>query len=450
MPTLQVAKALWQKDGRDGVSLAHEDDPRWQAVLRITRSDTFAKATRLCQFLMYVCERSLTNRLEEITEQQIGVHVFGKPATYNPSDDTIVRATARQLRQRLAVYYQEVGIRDSLKITIPRGGYIPIFVSEETEPLRTSILTEPSEEVHFIAEPETAPAPSSAHSKPQKQSKHIFAWGVVAGFAFAACAYLLFYTLTTRPTASEALWKQLFTRKRQTLIVAGDAGLNIFENLSRHEVDLDEYSSHSYLKSPEAQTPTGYTWDPLATRTYTTVQNLRLASQLIALPEARSTSMRIRFARELSMEDLKESNAILLGSPQYDPWEHLLEKDLNFTVHYDGVANTITIYNRAPQQGEQGSYTWTPSNPSHIGYALITLTNNLSGSGKILLVQGTTAAGDDAAGDFLLNEQRIGSVLKFAEDRFGRLHNFQLLIETTMTGGDSHASRVIAEKILKN
>jgi hypothetical protein len=448
MPALQIAESPHKKNRDEPEPTNYEDDPRWHATLRITKSEPFLKAARLCQFLLYISERTLTGRLEEITEQQIGVHVFGKSTTYNPSDDTIVRATARQLRQRLAVYYQETGSRESIKVTIPRGGYVPVFLIEEIISPDISELPKDKTAIQPRATSEIDSASQNLSARRTAERRwRDFGLGALVGFALVLPFYLKTVIHRSKRLPTEALWDQLFTGNRETLIVPGDAGLNIFENLSRHEVDLNEYASHSYLKNSYAQTPLGYSWDPLATRTYTTVQNLRLAAQLNALPQARSSMTKIRFARELTMDDLKESNAILLGSPQYNPWEHLIEKDLNFTIHYDGTANVITVENRLPRQGEQKTYTWAPFSSNHIGYALITLTNNLSGNGKILLVQGTTAAGDDAAGDFLLSQDGISTALKSVEDHSHRLQNFQLLIETTLIGGDSHASRVIATRV---
>ena len=58
---------------------------QWQLVERILASSGFAKSSRLCSFLTYICERALEGHNEDIHEQQIGIRVFGRPAAYNPS-----------------------------------------------------------------------------------------------------------------------------------------------------------------------------------------------------------------------------------------------------------------------------------------------------------------------------------------------------------------------------
>jgi hypothetical protein len=78
---------------------------------------------------------------------------------------------------------------------------------------------------------------------------------------------------------------------------------------------------------------------------------------------------------------------------------------------------------------------------------LITLTDNLTRNGKVLLVQGTTAAGDDAAGNYLFDEQAMRNLIATVKTKAGGMRNFQVLIETTMMGGNSYSSRIIAERV---
>ena len=68
-----------------------EGDPRWQLVQRVIESAQFSKSPRLSSFLLYIVAKSLEGRQSEITEQQIGVHVFGRPLGYRTVDDNIVR-----------------------------------------------------------------------------------------------------------------------------------------------------------------------------------------------------------------------------------------------------------------------------------------------------------------------------------------------------------------------
>lgn len=82
-------------------------DSRRDLAQRIAASRTFARSARLPQFLLYVCDRALTGRTDEITEQQIGVQVFGRPSDYSSGEDNIVRVHARRLlRKKLEINRQ--------------------------------------------------------------------------------------------------------------------------------------------------------------------------------------------------------------------------------------------------------------------------------------------------------------------------------------------------------
>src|SRR5262249_29463573 len=61
----------------------------------------------------------------ELKETSIGVEVFGRPADYDPKQDSIVRTEAGKLRTRLAEYYGGEGAGDAIVIELPKGGYAP-------------------------------------------------------------------------------------------------------------------------------------------------------------------------------------------------------------------------------------------------------------------------------------------------------------------------------------
>lgn len=105
-----------------------DNDERWKLALRVAASPGFSKSTRLRDFLLYVCEKTLTDRQDEVHEQQIGLEVFGRRDGYNPSEDNIVRVEARELRKRLDRYFSSpAGRTEELRIKIPKGGYAPCF-----------------------------------------------------------------------------------------------------------------------------------------------------------------------------------------------------------------------------------------------------------------------------------------------------------------------------------
>src|ERR1700722_207457 len=112
---------------------AYPDDPRWQLAQRIAASGSLGRSRLLADFLLYVVDRHIRNRTDEITEQQIGVLVFGRAEGYDSNDDNIVRSYARNLRKRIDEYFATEGREETLCLEIPRGGYAPIFIPRVVE-----------------------------------------------------------------------------------------------------------------------------------------------------------------------------------------------------------------------------------------------------------------------------------------------------------------------------
>jgi TolB-like protein/Flp pilus assembly protein TadD len=102
-------------------------------LARILSSPDFINAGKLAAFLEYVITKSLAGEAEHIKEYTIGVEVFGKPESFDPRLDTLVRVQASNLRGRLEKYYSGQGLEDPIRIELPRGTYVPVVRSMKTQ-----------------------------------------------------------------------------------------------------------------------------------------------------------------------------------------------------------------------------------------------------------------------------------------------------------------------------
>lgn len=84
-------------------------------------SDQLGKSEASRKLLIYLVERSLHEHTPK--EVEIAVDVFGKGASFNGAEDSVVRVAVRTLRQKLAEYYAAAGENDGLQFVIPKGGY---------------------------------------------------------------------------------------------------------------------------------------------------------------------------------------------------------------------------------------------------------------------------------------------------------------------------------------
>jgi tetratricopeptide (TPR) repeat protein len=144
------------------VTVGEEADAARRAMDKILQSGGFARNERLSRFLGFLIERHLEGRDHELKESVIGVEVFGRKPGYSPKQDPIVRTEARRLRERLNQYYGGPGATDSVRIDLPKGGYIPAIRWHEGELV--------------------VPAPGSNKDRPQR-GKRLLAVVVCAGLA---------------------------------------------------------------------------------------------------------------------------------------------------------------------------------------------------------------------------------------------------------------------------
>jgi hypothetical protein len=116
---------------------SHRDCPPELVTAELTRileSASFSSAPQLKRLLNFVVASYLNNDLDSLKESYIGVAVFGKKPDYDPRLDSIVRTTAKRLRDRLQVYYNTEGKDDPLVISLPEGRYFPVFTVPVASP----------------------------------------------------------------------------------------------------------------------------------------------------------------------------------------------------------------------------------------------------------------------------------------------------------------------------
>jgi hypothetical protein len=221
----------------------------------------------------------------------------------------------------------------------------------------------------------------------------------------------------------------------------------MFQNLTGHDVHLAEYVNRDYLSIKSPFKIDAQNLADLDAQRYTNIADLDAVLRFSRIHEAIPDRFVIRYARELHMEDLKDSNAILMGSTYSNPWVELFQKSLNFEFDYAPHPNASFIVNKHPLTGESPIYTNDAAAPSHRTYAVAALVPNLNNTGWILIVEGLTMAGTQAATDVLFNREEMPSVLEKAAAGNGKLKPFELLIETRSFGSNSPQASIIASRI---
>lgn len=94
---------------------------------RVLASPGLEASERRRAFLRYIVEETLAGRPERLKGYSIAIAVFGRAEDFDAQADPVVRLEARRLRRDLDSYYMSSGSRDPVRISIPKGSYVPRF-----------------------------------------------------------------------------------------------------------------------------------------------------------------------------------------------------------------------------------------------------------------------------------------------------------------------------------
>jgi hypothetical protein len=421
-------------------------EERRALIERVAASAQFGRAARLRDFLLYVGGQSLKDGCPEIHEQEIGAKVFGRSSDYDRSQDNIVRVNATELRKRIELYFATEGVRETLILEIPRGGYKPIFHRRLPET--------PGEAAAPAVIHPTVEAPAhEAPAVPQSRNRLIHVVWASACTALAVACVLLFQQDRAmrkalnpwegRP-AVEAFWAGFLSDRQQTDVVLGDDSLSITQDLIRHPISLEDYLSRNYMRqiqtsdfSPDRK----FDLDQLFAHNLVTFGGVR-AAQLVLAQIPVSPAANLTLSRYYVADSIKQHNVILIGGKKANPWVHLFEDQMNFVTDYDDAHWQAFVANHSPKPGEQAVYPVSHDSNSLVGYSTIAYLPNPSRTGNVIILAGTDSDATCAAAEFLTSNIELQ---KFQDSlRVKTFPYFEILLKTSRLSGTSFSSELLA------
>lgn len=431
-----------------------DGDPRWQLAQRVVASRHFVRSAFLTRFLLYIVAETLLDRAGNITEHEIGVRVFDRPPSYRTVEDNIVRNYARQLRRRLTDFFADEGIAEPLHIDIPLGGYVPVFAAPASatseHPRALPISIRPQSSADLPPDPVPVPAPA-----PRDRRRRRLSLGVLFALYTAALIGLTWFA-AARPHRSHAwvedhdpaapLWASLFGGNINTYMVPSDAGFNLIEDLSHRPLSLADYIDGGYARLTLPSIDEHSAGD-LRGQHFTSFVDLQIVAALERLPQFNPERAALRFPRDLRLDDIRNANAIILGSVGSNPWAAVAEGNANFRIVTDDGMQGATIVNAHPEPGEAATYVSHWNEPDHETFALVSCFPNLSGNGRLLVLQGLDVAGTQAAAEALLHPTAIAPILKRATRADDTVRSFEILLRTTSINSASTRTTVVASRV---
>jgi hypothetical protein len=413
-------------------SAAVFSDDRWELVQRLSSGSTFQKAFRLRKFFLHVAQCALEKKPEAATEQQIGIHVFGRSPGYNPNDDNIVRSQARLLRLKLEHYFANEGKDDPYVISIPKGQYLPVF-----EPRA----------------PAGAPLPYAPPSAAEPNRRALIHTLAAISVTFACTTFLTGglwlrareVAYPRQPPSFAAFWNSVLPAGSPALIVTSDDTYGLLQEATRRDIPLSAYVARTYSQDAGLMARNsgleglfGKFNDAHLSEFYDVVGTLRLQQ----VDQFRRAHVSVRFARDCNLRDINSGNVVLIGSRHSNPWAELFEHDLNFTYSYDYGSMQNYCRNRSPRPGEAVRYPTERDARDRVTYGTVALVSGASGS-KVLMIAGTSIAGAEMAADFITDPRACARFLAALPQNASNGAGFQVLLRGMSLSGQQASAPVV-------
>ncbi len=418
------------------IDLENSVEESHQALIaRIAASELFQKSPRLREFLLYSADCTLNQRLADVREQIIAERVFGRTGDFQGAQDSIVRAEARNLRKRLESYFSTEGLHEPLVVTMPKGGYSLAFEPRfkavpPAEPVRENAAA-----TSLIEVPRAWSAP-----EPSIYRTLCLVLGLIALGASGLAFY--FHSLSAgiaRP-APVLPFSGLLNKSDDTLVVTSDTGFLQISMATHQPLTLDEYMARSYPSTPNAEDSNLiHNWNIYE---FTDAREVAVGNLIVRHYPQFASHIALRSGHAVQLQDFKDHNAILVGSPISNPWAQLYEDKLSFRCEFDRGINFV---NKSVRQGEQARYPGSQDAGHNYTYARLAFLPRTTDTGAVLLIAGTTAQATQAAGEFAVDQTRMSRTLRRLRiDPAGAPRYFEIILRSNTFVSGAMQPEVVA------
>jgi hypothetical protein len=361
----------------------------------ILRSPAFLSSKRSQEFLRFVVGEKVEGRADSLKERTIAVEVFGKGSHFEPGEDSLVRVKAREVRKRLAEYY-ELAPDSTIRIDIPLGGYVPrIQLSAKL----VMAVPDPSEETENPVEP-------MPHGR-KHADRRKFLW-MAGGLAGTLGAVPLALSFRPKPTPLDLLWRPVFATKSPLLIFVP---ILTSDGQVTDRVGLGP--SVAVIHAAEFLTKQHYPY-------------------------------RLRFGTDLTFPQLREQPSLLLGGPSSSQWTSQMVRGLRFDFVLDPHPGTGEgVYVSDTQTKRKWGPIKTHNGYSDQDYAVLCRLFDSSNGQIVFVAAGITTFGTESAAEFLFDPSLFSQLMNDAPDGW-ESKNFQAVIHLSVIGTAPSSPRLIA------
>lgn len=389
--------------------------------------------------LGFIVRFHILNPDAQLREHEIATRVLGRKDDFDPAYDNIVRVQASHLRKKLVDYFETEGRQEPLIISLPKGGYVPIF---EPRPSAEAAVEIQSVSSASPAGPTTLTIEDvSAEPRPRARlaTRHHVALASGLAALLLLCVAVFVMNRSSSQVDGPAVAQILSAvghRGDKVAVVLPDTSLLMLQKLVHSDISAEQYANSNFvakLASQGSAEDLRYALSFIGNVRTTTLNEAEVGTDFVQAIREHNMEGALRYARDMNVRDLGAGNYILIGNPRSNPWVSLFASRSNFVFTGGKEQEDYIFKNKAPAAGEPAAYVPEYSPKGYDNYADITLTSNLTGTGFVLIIDGSDVPANEAAARLLL-QGRLPSEIETRLKK-GELKTFEVLLR----GHHNHA-----------
>jgi hypothetical protein len=410
---------------------------------KIASSGALGRSRSYARLLEFLVDCAVAGRAPK--ELEIAMEVFGKGADFDPSQDSMVRVYAHNLRQKLEHHYATDGRNEPQQLALARGEY-RVSLTPGTpviEPAPAAVVpSNVAQSAPTDAAPEIVMVAPAARPRWRAMAVMfvILALGVLIGFGFAVSREHA--PPSAAAIAASPIWKGLLDDDMPILVVVGD--YYIFGERDEHgdikrlvrDFNVGSRAELDELMKRDPKLATKYMDLDL---TYLPTGSAFALVDVLRVLYTAAKPVHVVSMSEMSDVDLKSSHIVYLG---YISGLGKLEdfvfasSSLAIGYTYDELRNTETGEMYASEAG------MPEANRNYRDYALIS-TFPGPGGNQFVIVTGTRDAGMMQAAHALSDPMFMKSVEQARPDAKSSPPSFEMLYEVTGYGRTNLDARLV-------
>jgi hypothetical protein len=352
-------------------------------VERLVKSKTFETSDVHRRLIQYLAEKSILGEADRLKEYTIGLDAFGKPSSYDPKHDSIVRLQIGRLRQKLMAYYQTEAAAGEILVSLPKGAFKLTFDAMPLAELS---------------------APSAAGPRVRRWLIPV-AFGVLVGLVIALSIYAVRahkYAAVAAERWSpelESLWAPFLQSDRPLLICLGTPlfvrfpEFGFFRDPKANDMAEIEKSDRIAAGRKAFRDQ-----NPVPVYPFIGAGEAGAAVVVSQLLSTRKRSVLLTRSNILSWQQIVENDVVFVGPPKFNSQLQSAALKQDIVIEPNGIRN------RNPRAGEPvflADNIVAGRQSEGETHALISLTPGPTGIGELMVIAGNASPDSFAAAEWL-------------------------------------------------